>query len=553
MKLTTHLFSPNNTGAPNYNICGQASSVVSFVNTSFKVSISNGTTTQVLVDTANLNGVVTPNTGTYTFGDLDISFTAFAKNAGTGSLTFDMNFYKTGTTDPYTWTKLFLVIEVSKAGYQSYLNTFEIYGYDIGNDVTLGYTGNPGFDIYLINNTNNINANGNQTKAFSSFSYLRQPFTDNIFIYNMVGTQGNITYYDSVSGLEIGNGKSTKVCVLPDLCNNNGISVKEKIQVYDGNTLLDTCEITIAVPPVIWLPKVSNVSSCPDACNDCVNNISQLTIQTTIDYENVTPFKLNNTLVFLSQFMSEGTTYQLIDFQGALIDSIVTPYTITYAAWIINKAPFLVPIEFVITTPPLGDTKVIITHFLENLILCNETLIFKVCNWWTVTKGTTCGDYVFNNCSNTDISIVLQKFNNDKTFTDISTLLVLAYTNTTISLQADGVYMVKVPSRDVVGDYDYYSIVSYCLVEECWLAYLDKVMCCKVTDDCAANDNYKYTAFLITVQSFFMALNEEFNFSFIYSLIDADKLETLYMLDSYITRLAEYCEADGSCSPCKTC
>lgn len=557
MKLVTHIFSPDNTGSPDYDICGQAALVVNFTNVTLRISISDGTTTQQLLSTTNLAGALSPSIGTYTFGNLDVDLTALTVNSVTGSVLLDMDFYKTGTTDVCTWEKIFITIEVIKTGYQSFTNIFEIYGYDIGNDATLALTGNPQFDIYLINDTDNV-VNGIQTKAFSNISILRQPFTDNIFVYNMVGTQGTITYYEDGTTTVLGSGRYTKVCLAPDSCGNNELSVEQKIQVFDSDcTLLDTCEFTATSTSTIWLPTVTSTSSCPDACNDCINNISAVTVSTTVDYEKVTPFKINGTLVFLTQFMEELTIFKLYDFQNIEIDDLEDTYTITYAAWILDKATYLIPIEFVVTTPPLGDCKVVITHKFtdteDDLVACNETIPFTVCNWWTVTKGEECGDYIFNNCSDEDIDIVLQKFNDDKTFTDLSTTTVAAGANETISIQSDGIYVVKVPSRDTVGTFEYYTITSFCNVEACWLNYLNTVICNKPTDDCKIDDHYKFNAFLINAHTFFMAINEEFNFSFIYTVIDDDKLDTLYTLSSFITRFTEYCNpSDSACLPCQS-
>jgi hypothetical protein len=554
MKLTTHILSPNNTGAPDYDICSQGASVVSFVNTSLKITITDGVTGILIVNTTDLSGAPFINVGSAPIGDFTVDVVSLVKNSLTGSVSLQIDLYNLNTTDVKTWDKIYITIEVSKSGYQPYINTFEIYGYDIGNDTTLGYSGNPDFDIYLVNNANNLDVNGKQTKAFSNFSILRQPFTDNIYLYNMVGTQGLVEYFTD-SGVLLGSGSSTKVCVTANLCNDNSAIFKEKITVFDGTTVLDVCEYGRTATTVKWLPTVTSTSSCPTACNDCINNLSPVIVSTTVDYEGVTPFKINNVLVFLTEFMVEETTFKLYDFQNIEIDSVTIPYIITYAAWITNKALFLVPVEYTVTAPPLGDTKIVITHTFSYLnvlfIACNDTIAFKTCYWWTVSKGLECGSYIFNNCSSDTIDIVLQKFNSDKTFTDILTITVAPFSNADISLQVDGVYMIKVPSRDIPGQFEYYSIVNFCGIEACWLNFLHHSICCKPDDDCKVCDNYKFHAFLINAHTFFMAINEEFNFSFIYTVIDDERIKNLYTLDSFIIRFTEYC--GESCEPCKEC
>lgn len=562
MKFTTHLFSPNNTGSPDYNICGQASSIIAMVNTTLVITISDGITSQNLITTSNLAGGLSPVYGTYTFGDLDINFSNLVVNTGTGSICATMDFFKTGTTDVCTWRKIYVSISVSKVGYQPYNNVIQMYGYDIGNDFTLGISGNTDFDIYLINNTNNLDINGKQTKAFSKFAILRQPFTKNVYFYNLVGTQGTITYYNTVGSVTIGSGAYGTTCVDTNACNNNDISIKQRIQVFGVDcSVLDTCETTNVSATTIWLPVVTSTNTCPEACNDCINDIATTTASVTVDYTLVTPFNIDNTTQFLSSYLIQKIDFRLLDFQGTdILDSLGNIYTIDYATWLATPAVTLVPITFDIVTPPLGDCTLDIsstfndaTDSLTPLIACDLSFPITVCHWWTVAKGDDCGKYIFNNCSSTNISIVLQQMQDDKSFADILTIVVPAFSNQSIDLQADGVYLIKVPSRDIIDTFEYYSITNFCRFESCWLTFLNKVLCATPTTDCTLDDHYKFNVFLINAHTFFMALNEEYNFSFIYTSISDEKIEDLYTLSSFITRFNEYCNpADDSCIPCNS-
>lgn len=555
MRFITHLLSPNNTGAPDYNICGQAASVIDQTNLKLVLNLSDGNTTSLIFSTTDLSTAsLTP--ALYTFGDLDLDVIGSGIDAISGLFYIDINFYHTGTTDVTTCDKIFMSINVEKSGYQSYNNVIQLYGYDVGNDTTLGYLGNTDFNIHLINNTNNLDIYGRQTKAFSKFAVLRQPFTDNVYFYNLVGTQGTIVYKNS-TGVQIGTGQYGLICVPLTSCDTNEITIEQTIQVVDIDcVLLDTCISEITDTTKVWLPKVSNTSSCSEACNDCINDISEVTVSNTIDYLLVTPFNINNVLSFLTEYMTETVEFKLFDFQNIEIDSQITTLTVPYASWILDPAVYLVPTTFVITTPPLGDVKVTIEHKYvcdDTVLSCTETIAFPVCHWWSVNKGIECGDYLVNNCSFDTISVVLQKLNNDKVFEDILTITINPSSTETISLQADGIYMLKVPSRDIVDAFEYYSLPSFCNVEACWLNYLNNVICNKPTDECKIPDHYKFNAFLINAHTFFMMLNEEMNFSFIYNSISDERLNNLYTLDSFITRFNEYCNpADSPCIPCQS-
>src|SRR5574343_1986505 len=168
MFLTGHILSPNNTGNPDYNICGQASSVVDFSNLRFKLGISkDGSSQTTLINVPDLSapGLIVPSTTNY--GDYDIYFGGFGGGGSfdplSGLFTIELNVYKAGTTTQVTWEKFNAHLEISKTGYQSFINTFEFYNYDVGNEAGIGITGNKDFDIYLVNNTNNIDVNGTQT------------------------------------------------------------------------------------------------------------------------------------------------------------------------------------------------------------------------------------------------------------------------------------------------------------------------------------------------------------------------------------------------------
>lgn len=559
MRFLTHLFFPTNTGAPDYDICGQSASILGHVNTTVKFALSDGTTTVPIFDTTDLSSGGTSSFGTYTFGSLDVNFTAINFDPITGSVYLDADFFQVGTLNITTWNKVFLTIYVSKAGYESYTNIIEIYGYDIGNDATLSISGNADFDIYLIEDANNLDGFGRQTKTFSNFTILRQPFTNNVFFYNLVGTQGVIQYLDVNSNV-ITAGKYGQISVPLNNANSNEVTLQQKIQVLDKNGVLkDTCISSLTDNTKIWLPTVTTTNSTPNVCNDCVNNISTTTVSVVTDYSLVTPYNYNNTLQFPSQYLTQNISYELFDFQHTLIDSQpVNLYTIDYASWFANPATFLIPIIFTIINPPIGDVTVtIISSFSADigltvpLIVCNKDIIFTVCNWWTVSKGLICSSYIFNNCSLSSISIVVKKMNDDKTFSDIVTIVAPPASNSIIDLQADGIYLIKVPSRSIIGAFEYYSIANFCKIEACWLSALQKVICNNPTDDCKIDVHYKFNTFLINAHTFFMALNDEFNFSFIYTAIDDERIDNLYTLNSFITRMAEYCDpADDTCIPC---
>ncbi len=549
MYLITHIVTPGNTGSPDYNICSQASSPVGFENLKLNINLVRNGISYPLVATNDLSTYGIGNIGDYSFNDLIVTFQPLNINPNTGGIFLELDFKKLNNIDVKTWGKCYITFDVEVSEFQKFSNVFEIYGYDIGqttgdDNSVLGQdldTGIP-FNINLVFDHFNI-VNGVQTKAYSNLAILREPFTNNVYFYNMVGTQGDITYYNNST--LIGSGNHGLICTTQD------ITIKEKVLLSNG----EYCEKELIDIAKIWLPKITVTSSCDTQCNDTINDISTVTAYETIDYTNVTPFYLNGTLVFLSQYFNTNVTFTLLDYTNNPVYSFTLNYVIDYTSWLSNPAPYLVPLEYDVVYPPLGDcTADIKTYFSDtsittNYITITNTLSFNVCHWWSISKGTKCGDYIFNNCSENDIQVILQKLNDNKQFEDIAIIDISSNSNETISLQADGVFLIKVPSRTEEGSFEYYSIANYCAFEECWLNFLNKVICHKPKNECDCRENYEFNMFLINAHTFFMLLNNEFNYNFIYTSIDTTKIDSLYTINSFITRFNDYCK-DKKCLPC---
>ena len=555
MYLTGHILTLANSGAPDYNICGQATTILDFVNTTFKLNISKGGS--VATTLINTNDLSTLNLGTLpygviNYGDYDINFISFARNNTTNSYRVELQVYVAGTTNVVTWEKFNISIEIQKSGYQSYLNSFELYNYDIGNDATLGYVNNTDFDIILTNNTNNLDVYGNQTKTGSKLITLRRPFTNEVHFYSMIATQGNIEYYDTITGLILlGTGKSGTIV------SEETIDITQTIEL----TNTESCSDADVANKVIWFPIFSVKYISDPTCGDCTNTLAETTVSYTSDASTTGVFKINNTNYFLHQFMSEKVLIETFDYLGNSIDDNTTTINLTYAAWTSNPATFLTPVDYVITPSTIGDNVIKVTHtynaiaanssIIQVLHKCLNEYLLSTCNWWTVTENEECNSYTVNNCSADVISVELQKLNDDKTYTIISTTAVDPFENLVLEFALDGIYMLKV-QKDGDPDTEYYSLPVYCALKDCFLKYLQTVLCNKPSsENCNEKDYYTFNAFLINAHTYFLLLNQEFNYNYIYSTISAEKTAELYTLKTFIDRFAEYCQSSNSpCIPC---
>ncbi len=77
-----------------------------------------------------------------------------------------------------------------------YKNTFEVYGYDLGNSALA--TGNPDFNIYFVIDDNDWDQSFGPSfyrpGQYADAIYIRKPFTDQVYLYDNTTATGDITW-----------------------------------------------------------------------------------------------------------------------------------------------------------------------------------------------------------------------------------------------------------------------------------------------------------------------------------------------------------------------
>lgn len=561
MRISGYLYTPTNTGTPDYNICGQAPAILPFANTSFKLSISQGTLTPtVLINTNDLNTYVGAGYGVTVLNSIQVNYSNFVTDSITGKwlIQLSMEDLLSGLT---TFAdKFFVHIEISKTGYQSYTQVFEVYGYDLGNATIAPntMTGNPDFNIYLVNNTNNLDINNIQTKAFSKVIAYRKPFTNDVYYYNAVGTQGTINYLNNSSLLTTGtSGLMTGI---------EDVTITETVTV-SGNT----CSSSTLVPKIVWTPTITASATSETNCGDCSNNLNPTTISAIQDYSLVDTININSVPQFVTAYLNNYILLEQYDYTNILQSTQQVIYAnpvsnpFTYALYLSNPTLYLVPITFVINTTVLGDNNIKVCSAFNTddndsltldpvieVIKCCTTLIVSACNWWTITTNEECNYYNFNNCKNSPIDIVITQLQSDGTFLVISTSTIAALSVLPLTFSSDGVYVIQVSNGD--GTNSYYTLPVFCTIQNCFLSHLNYVLCSQPNFVCNENDkvSYNFNAFIILFQTFQMLLNKEMNYNYLYNVITSEKIAELGTINDYITRLAQYCDdCEVNCIPCQ--
>jgi hypothetical protein len=568
MLFTNRIYKPTNSGSPSHNLCGGSPVVVSFTNLNLSLKISkDGINTTTLVNTSDLstlNTSILPYGVIATYGDLDVNFVGFLYVPSTGTWGARIDFLKAGTSQPVLHEKLFVHVSISKSGYSSYSNAIEVYGYDVGYSTI---TTNPQFDVYLIP-TSDFDSYGRQQNAFSRCTAIRKPFSNEISIYNLVGTQGTISYYDSNDNT-ISYGNGNRSIIHSDI----SIDIQQKVVLFNG----DSCTYDYTSIFIQWKPTINSTSSCAQSCGDgCITNSgtpNPIVITSIIDYTNVGTVALAAVLVFPTQFMNGEIVENQYDNTGILINTQEVAENLTYATYLSNPSVYGVKtINFTTSSLTIGDNVISVSleysNYTDDLVLisCYQNLIISACNWWTIDKTGECGTYTFTNHKlssislNNSVTIILSKLSDDNLWVSLTTYVVPANTSVDITIPSDGIYLVSVPNI-ALNITEYYTIVSFCTIEKCWLDYLEKTICCPPKDRCKVEDQYDFFAFTINAQTFFLLLNEEFNLNYIdYSAINPLppltnlnlRLPSLQLMSTFIKRLSNYCTScDVDCSPCK--
>lgn len=528
MRLRFQILSPTNTGTPDYIICGQVSSNVVLTGTGLEVGIDS----TPIISTTNL--------GTYTFPVGTITTTngyviSNIQRVNTYFIEMDIAMTMAQVVD--------MSITATRAGYLSYNNVFKLFGYDLGNNPNAlngqaqPITYNPNMDIYLIAEANNV-VNGIQTKAFSAFTEYRKPFTDDIYIYSLSSTQGKIKYIDNTNAtiLSVGNGYFTRKAT---------VDIQQNVELWDyvNNvyTLISSCNSAfIHEPSKTFIPSYEVTHKCKDMCG--VNSCSVSTESTNIasvfiDYANVSTFYINDTLSY--SYADQIIEYNLIDFTGNVIQeqdysfTFTDPTTYVYDFSLYNFDNFRIPEK--------GDFILQVKIGSAGIYECIKNIKVSSCNWFEIEQ-TNCNEYTAVNNSFEDLTLTVSKLVNKvfvvqdtKPFTKLGTV-----SNVLI---VDGVYKLSTTRNGVESSF---IIINYCNIKNCLHKYINNILC---PEDCGCAENKAVTDFNSTVvlaMTFFNMINEEYNYNFLYTTLDADKLNSLFNIDLVITKLSENC-ADNDC------
>ena len=163
--------------------------------------------------------------------------------------------------------------------YNTYNNTFRIYGYDLGNDISNGITANYDFELVLL--TNN--------QPYASIIAYRQPFSNKIHYYKSNSSvYTTFELYDTSMNLISTNANGTFI--------EGDIQIASTITNASGTCIQNSF---ITLNEVTWIPTFQFNNNCTVNCNtSCVLVGSTNNVDITVDYTNVDTVYVNDVEVY---------------------------------------------------------------------------------------------------------------------------------------------------------------------------------------------------------------------------------------------------------------
>lgn len=535
MKLRFRILEPTNSGAPDYNICGQAASSIDFNN---------------LALTLLVNGVVIWNTndlGSYSFPNTTFNLPNNITVTDIGILNSEYLVLAINGVSPISGAKVTLVI--NKTGYFGYSQVFDIYNYDLGNNPNetnsngdpINY--NPAFNIYLINQTNNI-INSVQTKAYSSIIAYQKPFTNSIHFYKADSSAGTIRWYDENNELIL-IGRDGMYCCN---CNTNLYTIKQNTTLYTScNNILSVCETTKEVVLKNYKPDINITANCVSCCTDCCT-----TPEDTIEsYVHVSfsgePHYMNDVIVY-NTINTLSLTGTLNTINGVIENN--TPFEITLS----NTSESFLLASYNISAP--GDAILCIEadayYIYEEqnsykIYTCNKCITVKLCDIFEI-KQVNCSSYIVYNNSVDTVTIQVNKLDENGEFVLENETIIEPFSNIIVEHDTDGIYNYVLTRGETQR---HYVIHVYCKLQECLLKHINNLICCKPKNKCKGEDYYDFNQIIITAHTYFNLLNIEYNYANIFESLTPNKIKELFDIKVIMDRIVAYCtDCEEPCEDC---
>lgn len=534
--------------------------------------------------TAATNNSICAATPTLVSSGLSVDITVIEKDGSTTVIpTSTSNTQSVDVVLENSWDKATVIVNIAKTDYNTYSNSFEVYGYDLGNYANDSFNNVAYFDIILIKTDYRTTDQKNPVHpdyipyilnlAYSSFISYRKPFTKELHAYTTNSSNGVVKYFNSNNELIIG-AKNGFIC-----CDGE-YALYQVTQTYGsrscccgGSVLLDECiSSVLTITNWIYLPTYLSTNTCNSCDSVCTNTISENYTNLTVDFSEVTCLYVDTVLISPIQHYQVNWTLYGIDTEISPDGNFYGVPLTTHSIDLEDHVDFTCPITVdngygsgsyfnynfpVFVTPDIGDYKVHTTYSVMSyeqlpVITCSEVNTITSCNWFNYDKlECECNQFNLYNKSFQQAEINVYKLNGNG-FGIYNTFIMESCSSLRITLLDDGVYMfsaIRLNLNDT--KLEFLPFVNICKLTTCWLEYQKSVLCdCK---KCNSQNVYNYNVLQANMFILLSMMNNSFTFGSVYSYISDSLLKDFITIDTIIQRINdEYCINCNLPSPCSS-
>lgn len=424
-----------------------------------------------------------------------------------------------------------------------YINTFRIYGFDIGKNPNIvlppGVTNNTTpFDIKMIPQVWTVPSTQIKYKQCASAFLYRDYVEKKVNIIKTSSSNGDATYFNTATGAVLASGDFVRVGDEKGLLSNLTMVVGDPNGV--SSAILPVPAIPITTPLLGFSINNLECTSC-----NCVNPSSTINLTT----------NLGVIQDFLQDDDDKDTVYSILHNTIELVDMLTGLVTYTQA-YSYAPNPALNTITQVFT--PIGmlddrQYKIIFTVRLtdeDGIVLGTEEFLLEPCSVSELTKKD-CNIYNWQNRAGV-ATLTLKQVNQDGTYITIETRTNVATGAIEIFTLKDGVYILEVRRANVLV-YSY-KLVSMCMYINCLTKYTAEVACpdpcadstgdcgCKDCTDCkdcgGSEDRYNFYLLSVTYMSL---INKLYLENQIFETLSTDSAKTMQDLALITDRMTKYC------------
>lgn len=420
-------------------------------------------------------------------------------------------------------TRLNCSILIEKDNYVPYQRSFNLFGYDIGNDIEstnnagLPINQNINFDFVLIPEEYKDN-------PYTYFTVVQKPFSNTYFIYNLSSSTGNIHYYLDDEFLSSTN--SGFICVSKDIFDIKGINSLNNIN----------SELILRVNAILRKPEFYIKNECVDCLGDCISlqNNPKAVIEF---YDNTKSFYINDNISI--GFDNFSINWILYDVTGDIIE------TFSYDVFNIPNINYYNSSDygFNYTILTKGDFIIEARLRFHNQFECIKNIQIKGCDTFEIDINNVCDNLILRNLSSSVAIVNLYKFDsNTKQFSIfINSYEYENYSENEINSIADGIYKFEVNQDNNIKNF---IVPVFCKLIACYKDYLNDIIT-TTQIELTEQKQYKFNVFSMLYNTYFYLLNKygyfKNNISTLPNTIDVD-IEMLALIEESLYKYCKNCQ-----------